>query len=92
MLEEAADELHDIEREDSRSLAVGFAVANQRGAVLYSHDARITDGDLEDVGSEVFESGLTRGDRLGVIFQLICQTSLEFLFRIGIQIHCYQNS
>ena len=49
MLEEAADELHDIESESSRSLAVGFAIANEHGAVLEANDARVGDGDFEDV-------------------------------------------
>jgi hypothetical protein len=66
MLEEAADELHDIESESSGSLAVGFAVANDHGAVVGTDDAGIGDGDLEDVGGEIFESGFTGAHRLGV--------------------------
>jgi hypothetical protein len=40
MLEEAADEFHDIESENSRSFTVGLAVANEHGAVMNA-DRRI---------------------------------------------------
>ena len=49
MLQEAADELHDFESEDSWALAVGFAIANEDRAVLDVDDARVGDGDFEDV-------------------------------------------
>jgi hypothetical protein len=66
MLEEAADELDGVESENSLSMAVGFAVTNEHGAILDTNDAGIGDGDLEDIGGEIFESGFTGGHRLGV--------------------------
>jgi hypothetical protein len=57
VLQEAAEELHDIESENSRSFAVGLAVTNAHGAVPDTEDARIGDGDFEEVGGEIFESG-----------------------------------
>ena len=66
MLQEAADEFHNIEGQDSRSFTVRFAIANQHGAVLDANDARVGNGDFEDVGGEIFESGLAGGDRLAV--------------------------
>ena len=66
MLEEAADEFYNIEGEDSWALAVGFAIANEHGAVLDFDDARVGDGDFEDVGSQVFEASFAGGYRLRV--------------------------
>ena len=66
MLQEAADELHDIEGQDSRAFTVRFAIANEHGAVLDTDDARVGDGDFEDVGSEIFERGIAGGYRLAV--------------------------
>ena len=66
MQEEAADELHDLKSESSGSLAVGFAVANEDRAVMDTQDARVGDGDFEDVGGQVFESGLTGAHGLRV--------------------------
>ena len=66
MLQEAADEFHDIESENSRSFTVGLAVANEHGAVMEGNDARVGDGDFEDVGREIFETSLAGGDGLGV--------------------------
>ena len=66
MLQEAADEFDDIEGQDSRSLTVRFAIANQHGAVLDANDARVGDGDFENVGGEIFEASLAGGDRLRV--------------------------
>jgi len=66
MLEEAADKLDGIESENSRSLAVRLTVANEHGAVLEGNDARVGDGDFEDVRSEVFQSRFTRVNGLGV--------------------------
>ena len=66
MLQEATDELDNIEGQDSRSFTVGLAIANQHGAVLDAEDARVGDGDFENVGSQIFESGITGGDRLAV--------------------------
>ena len=66
MLEEAADELDNIKGQDSRSFTVGLAIANQHGAVLDADDARVGDGDFEDVGSQIFESSLTGGERLSI--------------------------
>ena len=66
MLEEAADELDNIEGQDSRSFTVGLSIANQHGAVLDADDARVGDGDFEDVGSQIFESSLTGGERLSI--------------------------
>ena len=43
-----------------------FFIADEDGAVLHLHDARVGDGDFEDVGGEVFEAGITRRHGLGV--------------------------
>jgi hypothetical protein len=51
MLQEAADELDNIEGQDSRSFTVGLAVANEHGAVLDVDDARVGDSDFKDVGA-----------------------------------------
>lgn len=45
---------------------MGFAVANQHGAILEADDAGVGDSDFEDVGSEVFEASLAGGYRLAV--------------------------
>lgn len=45
---------------------MGFAVANQHGAILEANDAGVGDSDFEEVGGEIFQSRLTGGDRLGV--------------------------
>jgi hypothetical protein len=66
MLQEAADELHDIESQDSLSFAVGLAITNAHGAVQDTDDARVGNGDFEDVGSELFESGLSGANGLAV--------------------------
>ena len=66
VLQEAADELHDLKGEDSWAITVGFAVANEDGAVLDFQDARVGDGDFEDVGGEVFEACFRGRDGLGV--------------------------
>jgi hypothetical protein len=39
VLEKAADELDNIKSQDSSALAVGFAIANQHGAILDANDA-----------------------------------------------------
>ena len=75
MLQEAADEFHDIEVEGAGAFAVGPAVTNAHGAVLDTDDAGVGDGDLEDVGSEVFESGLSGATAWQFTFQAICQTA-----------------
>lgn len=56
MLQESADEFHDFESKDSWTFTVRLAVANEHGAVLDVDDARVGDGDFEDIGSEVFEA------------------------------------
>ena len=66
MLEKAANKLDNIESQDSGASAVRLAIANQDGAVLDTEDARVGDGDFEDVGGQVFESGLSTTHRLGV--------------------------
>ena len=43
-----------------------FAVANEHGAAVHFEDAVIRDGDLEDVGGEVFEAGFRTRHGLGV--------------------------
>ena len=65
MLQEAADEFHDFEGQDSWAFAVRFAIANEHGAVLDVDDARVGDGDFEDVGSEVFEASFAGAIPLG---------------------------
>lgn len=66
MLQEAADKFHDIERQDSWALAVRFAITNEHGAILDVDDARVGDGDFEDVGGKIFETSFAGGNRLGV--------------------------
>ena len=66
MLQEAADEFHDFESKDPWTFTVGLAVANEHGAALDTDDARVGDGDFEDVGGEILERGLTGADRLAV--------------------------
>jgi hypothetical protein len=53
MLQEAADEFHDFEGEDSWALAVRLAIANEHGAVLDFDDARVGDSDFKDVGRDI---------------------------------------
>lgn len=57
VLQEAADELHDIKGKSSQAVAVRFFIADEDGTVLDFEDAAIGDGDFEDVGSKVFEAG-----------------------------------
>ncbi len=66
MLQESADELHDFEGEDSWAITVRLAIANENGAVLDFDDARVGDGDFEDVGGEVFEACFAGRYRLAV--------------------------
>jgi len=47
-------------------VAVGFAVADEDGAVHDFQDARIGDGDSEDVWGEVFKGCFAGTDGLGV--------------------------
>ena len=53
MLQETADAFHDIKSQDSGALAVRLAIANEHGAVLDANDARVGDGDFEDVRGEI---------------------------------------
>ena len=43
-----------------------FAIANEYGAILDVDDARVGDGDFEDVGGQVFEASFAGGYRLAV--------------------------
>ena len=45
---------------------MGFAIANEHGAILDVDDARVGDGDFEDVGGEVFEASFAGGHRLRI--------------------------
>jgi len=45
---------------------VRFFIANEDGAVLDFHDARVGDGDFENVGGEVFKAGFAGRHGLGV--------------------------
>lgn len=47
-------------------MAVGFAIADEDGTVLDFQDARVGDGDFEDVRGEVFEACFAGTDGLGV--------------------------
>lgn len=47
-------------------MAVGFAIADEDGTVLNFQDARVGDGDFEDVRGEVFEAGFAGPYGLGV--------------------------
>ena len=66
VLQETADELHDFKREGSGAVTVRFFIADEDGAVLDFQDARVGDGDFENVGSEVFEASFAGGYRLAV--------------------------
>jgi hypothetical protein len=66
VLKETADEFHDFESKDPWTFTVRLAIANEHGAVLDADDARVGDGDFEDVGSEIFEASFAGRDRLGV--------------------------
>jgi len=66
MLQETADEFHDIKSQDSGALAVRLAIANEHRTILEVDDARVGDRDFEDVGSEVFEASFAGGYRLAV--------------------------
>lgn len=66
VLQETADKLHDIEGKSSGSFAVGLTITDQDDAVLDSDDAGVGDGDPEDVGGEVFESGFAGAHGLAV--------------------------
>lgn len=45
---------------------MGFAVANEDGAVFDFQDARVGDGDFEDVRGKVFKAGFRGRHGLGV--------------------------
>jgi len=47
-------------------VAVGFAIADEDGTVLDFQDARVGDGDFEDVRGEVFEACFAGTHGLGV--------------------------
>jgi hypothetical protein len=47
-------------------VAVGFAIADEDGTVLDFQDARVGDGDFEDVRGKVFEAGFAGTHGLGV--------------------------
>jgi hypothetical protein len=66
MLEEAPDELHDIQGEDSVAVTVRFAVANEDSAASDPDDARIGESDFEDVRGEIFETSLAWAHGLAV--------------------------
>ena len=66
MLEESADEFHDFEGEDSWTVAVRLAIANEDGAVLDFDDARVGDSDFKDVGSEILKARFAGRYRLAV--------------------------
>jgi hypothetical protein len=66
VLQEATDELDNIESQDPWTFTVGLAITNEHGAVVDINDPGIGDGDFEDVGGEILERGLTGADRLAV--------------------------
>jgi hypothetical protein len=45
---------------------VRFFIADEDSALLHFEDARVGDGDFEDVGGEIFENGVAGRDGLGV--------------------------
>ena len=45
---------------------MGLAITNEHGAVMDFDDARVGDGDFEDVRSQVFEASFAGGYRLRV--------------------------
>jgi hypothetical protein len=85
MLQEAADEFHDFEGKDSRALAVRLSVANQHGAVLDANDARVGDGDFEDVGSQILKASFAGGNRLAVNVPIdVPDSSGDLIEQIGL--------
>lgn len=66
MLQEAANELDNIESQDSGTPAVRLAITNEHGTISNTDDARVGDGDFENVGGEILESGLAGAHRLAV--------------------------
>ena len=66
MLEEAPDELHDVEGHNAEPVAVRFSVVEEHGAIFHFDDAIIGDGDPEDIGRQVFYGGLTSAHCLTV--------------------------
>ena len=66
MLEEASDELHDLEGHGPPALAVWFLVAEGHDTVLDFEDTAIRDGHFEDIGSKISETMLAGSDGLAV--------------------------
>jgi len=66
MLEEAPNELDDIEGELSHAVAVFLAVGESDGAIFDGHDSGVGDSHSEDIRCEVFQGCLTVADGLTV--------------------------
>ena len=75
MLQKSADDFHDLEGKDSWAFAVRLAIANEDGAVLDIDDARVGEGDLEDVGARYLRLASLEDTAWQLTFQSICQTS-----------------
>lgn len=56
VLQEAPDELHDVECHGAQPGGPWLLIAKGDGSILHSHDAAVGDGHLEDIGSEVFQA------------------------------------
>lgn len=66
MLEEATEELQDLQRSGAVEVGAVLPILKRDGTVFDLHDAAIGDGDLEDVRRQVFERGVAFTDGLGV--------------------------
>ena len=59
MLEEPAEKFHDVELGGAWARTARFTIGEGDGAVLERNDAAVGDGDLEDIGGEVGEGGVS---------------------------------
>lgn len=66
MLEEAAEELQDLQRGGAVEVGAVLPILKRDATLFDLEDAAIGDGDLEDIGREVFQRGVAFTDGLGV--------------------------
>jgi len=56
MLQETADEFHDVEGHGSQPGAFRLPVAKGNDSILHLDNAAVRDGHLEDIGSEILDA------------------------------------
>jgi hypothetical protein len=61
MLEEPTDKLHDVKASSTEACTTHFTVGEGDRAVRQADETVVGDGDLEDIGGEVGESGVAVG-------------------------------